>query len=149
VEIEKQEYEEYRLARKIVKNESVPDSIDPSIVAKYGSRSENELEIIRTEIKAKYDEKKNNYLTQQMASIINGFKDLHEVTIDGQYVNDEMSCYFYEHPNMHEKGLLCYIRIDSLSNGTHLMMINKRQHELDCNENCKTISRNMPFRKIE
>lgn len=149
IDIERQEYEEYRLARKVVKNEELPDTVDQSLIIKYNGRTEEELESIRNEIKEIYDEKKNEYLSNQMSLIINGFKDLHKVTLDGQNVNDAMTCHFYEHPNMHEKGLLCYIRIDSLTNGTHLMMVNKRQHELGCNENCKTISRSIPFRKIE
>lgn len=148
VKLEEQEYKEATLLRKILRKETTPDSIDQHFLSDYEGYSIDDYDQLREDIKEKYRLIRDDYLQMKLKRIINGFKELYTVKIDSVHMNPAMECHFYEHPNMHEKGLMCYIAIDSMSRGTHILHVTKRNHEVDCTENCSTVVRSIPFRKL-
>ena len=70
----------------------------------------------------------------KLDKIQNIFKDINQIYIDDIPYNDQLNCKFYIHPNLGEKGLLCYFPTDSLTLGNHLLTLKRTTYntrELD------------------
>jgi hypothetical protein len=52
------------------------------------------------------------------------------------------------HPNMHEKGVLCYFPLDSLPKGGHILDVIKQRERIACKDGCTPTYFSIPFRKI-
>lgn len=85
----------------------------------------------------------------KLAELKKELLDLYTIKIDKKILETgDLESSYYIHPNMHEKGILCYVPLDSLERGPHMFHISKRNHKLDCTEDCYTRSLNVPFRII-
>ena len=54
--------------------------------------------------------------------------ELNEVSIDDIPYNDSLSCKFYIHPNLKERGLLCFFPLKNLKDGEHIMNIERMEY---------------------
>jgi len=74
--------------------------------------------------------------------------DANEILIDGISYTDSLKCKFYMHPNMSEKGLLCYFPTDSIDKGEHLLtLLNKTYSEM-ARDSINTKVIHIPFWKF-
>ncbi|MBP6185568.1 MAG: hypothetical protein KA479_11550 [Saprospiraceae bacterium] len=68
-----------------------------------------------------------NYAADLMNQRLRAYQDIFEVTIDSINYTDSLSCKFYFHPNLGEKGLLCRLPLDSIPSGEHFMSIERKK----------------------
>lgn len=109
----------------------------------YSAYSRDDLSKLSDEIENRYEQKIKEYISLKLERMVNVIKGLHDVRIDDKNWNDQLDCSFYIHPNMHERGILCYIPLDSLKRGKHLIDIIKKP----CRD-CTEISTKIPFRIV-
>ncbi len=74
--------------------------------------------------------------------------DANQISIDGRSINHELSCKFYKHPNLNEKGLLCYFPIDSLELGEHTLRLDRSLYDKNFKDSINHTIFNIPFWKI-
>ncbi len=86
-------------------------------------------------------------MENKLQGILAAIVDMHSFKINDQEVSPEVS-YFMEHPNLHEKGVICHFPLDSIANGNHMLEIVKSQQQKDCSEGCYTKTFSLPFRKL-
>ena len=77
----------------------------------------------RDSIEAAWEEKINKAKEEKIYNIRHAILELNKVTIDGIPYNDSLSCKFYIHPNLGERGLLCHFSTKHLSDGEHLLKV--------------------------
>ena len=130
---------ETRTARSIIRKGIVPENADPDLVAKFKNYKESELDQALEEIHSDYNDQSYAYEEERISNIKEGLKNLYSIKLDDVRINDDLECEYYIHPNMKERGLLCYYPIDSVSYGKHMLKINK--------EDARAIR--VPFRKIK
>lgn len=110
--------------------------------------SENELSTLREELSSDLESQKNNYIENKLNTILKAIINMYAFTINDQEVNPSVS-YFMEHPNLHEKGVICYFPLDSISQGNHMLKIIKNRHHKDCSKGCSSRTFYLPFRKVQ
>ena len=71
--------------------------------------------------------------------------EANQILIDGVSYNDSLKCKFYIHPNMNEKGLLCYFPTDSIDKGEHLLTLVNKSYNKDTSDSVKTRTIHIPF----
>lgn len=135
--INHEELQEIRAAASIVKN-GVQSKLDSSIVEKYGA-IDVDLDSYREEILLSYEKIKQDYITQKFQAIKDEMLKLCTIRVNNKDIKDELDSKFYIHPNMLERGILCYYNIDSLGYGEHSFVLEKR--------GLRNIT--IPFRKIK
>ena len=143
------ELSELMAMRKIIRKETYSDKTPSEWITKYSAYNEDDIKVLREEIKSDYSVQRRVYMEQKLSRLKNEFKDLYEVKIDSINMIPDMECQFYEHPNMHEKGLLCYYRLDSLQPGAHLIKVVKKNHKFDCTSDCDKRYFSIPIRITE
>ena len=74
--------------------------------------------------------------------------DANQIFIDGVSYNDSLKCKFYIHPNMNEKGLLCYFPTDSINIGEHLLTLRNITYDKAVTDSIKTRIIYIPFWKF-
>lgn len=74
--------------------------------------------------------------------------DFAQVHIDGVPFNDSCSCKFYIHPNAGERGLRCYFPMQSLSEGEHLIHLERKFYEEEAAEDFEINDYYVPFYKL-
>lgn len=151
--ISQNEYKELQLATKIILKEELPENVDASILEEYKSYKKEDLSKMRKGVIAKYDLIKADYQLKKLQKIKKRQLSQYEFYLDGIPLNKgDLDCKFYIHPNMREKGLLCYLNIDSLEYGGHILDMHKNIQRKSLKRNTvttKTVKRNIPFRKIK
>jgi len=135
------ELSEFRAVRKIVEQRKL-NSRDSTFLTKYQNNKPEELEGLRNEITKRYKKERKEFMAIKLEKIKKEMMDLYDLKIDGQSIKDDLNCRFYIHNNLHEKGLLCYTPIDSLSFGEHTFEMNKVNGKLN-----KEIE--VPFRRVK
>lgn len=90
------------------------------------------------------EKEKEKKITQIQSAIL----DANQIFIDGVSYNDSLKCKFYTHPNMNEKGLLCYFSTDSLTKGEHLLTLNYKTYNKEAIDSIKTRTIHVPFWKF-
>ena len=130
---------ESRTARSIIKNGKIPQEVDSSLVEKFKAYSSDELNQVLDEISSDYSDQRWTYQEERIIKIKEALKNLYSVKLDDLEINDELECEYYIHPNMRERGIMCYYSIDSLSSGKHMLKINKKD--------ARAIR--VPFRKLK
>ncbi len=133
---------ELRIARSILKKGITPTDVDSAIINKLAQYTEEEYETAREEIRSKYNDQRYNYQEERLLLIKEGLKGLYQIDIDDTSVDGMMECEFYIHPNLKERGLLCYLNIDSLTYGKHIIHVAKENHN-------GSRDLKIPFRKIK
>ena len=130
---------EISIARSIIRKGIVPEDADPDLVAKFKNYTESEWYQALDEIDSDYTNQKYLYQEERISNIKEGLKNLYSVKLDTVEINDDLECEYYIHPNMKERGLMCYYPIDSLTSGKHMLKIYK--------EDLRAIR--VPFRKVK
>jgi hypothetical protein len=85
---------------------------------------------------------------KKLLQIQTSLLDANQILIDGVSYNDLLKCKFYIHPNMNEKGLLCYFPTDSINNGEHLLTLLSKRYDEKETDSIKTRTINIPFWKF-
>ena len=129
---------ESRIARSMLKRGIAPEGADSALVEKYSCYSEEDFDQVIEEIRSDYSNKIWAHEEDRIKKIKDGLKNLYSVKLDDASIVDELECQYYIHPNMRERGLICYYPIDTLSSGKHMLKISK--------EDARAIR--LPFRKI-
>ncbi len=114
------------------------DSLNNVITTKYGDFDDNKKEL-RDRIVESYELEKEKYERQKSKDIKNAIINLYDIRLNNQAIRGNLDCKYYIHPNMMEKGLLCYLNIDTLSYKGHMISVRKSNKSL----------LNIPFRKIK
>ena len=109
------------------------------MVEKFKAYSSDELNQVLDEISSDYSDQRWTYQEERIIKIKEALKNLYSVKLDDLEINDELECEYYIHPNMRERGIMCYYSIDSLSSGKHMLKINKKD--------ARAIR--VPFRKLK
>ncbi|MEM9545674.1 MAG: hypothetical protein AAGA77_06860 [Bacteroidota bacterium] len=81
-----------------------------------------QIDSITTYISKKRDaflKEAQKFEENKQEKIIQAFLDLVELQIDDVDIEEDLDCYFFEHPNNDEKGLMCLYPMDSLALGPH------------------------------
>ena len=82
----------------------------------------NQKDSIRQVWKSKIQKAKS----EKIYNIRDAMLELNEVTIDNIAYNDSLSCKFYIHPNLGERGLLCFFPLKNIEDGEHIMDIERK-----------------------
>ncbi|MCF6347112.1 MAG: hypothetical protein L3J20_02275 [Flavobacteriaceae bacterium] len=90
------------------------------------------------------EKEKEKKLLQIQLSLL----DANQILIDGVSYNDSLKCKFYIHPNMNEKGLLCYFPTDSINKGEHLLTLNYKIYDKKAKDSIIIRTVNIPFWKF-
>jgi len=144
---------ELRLMLKVVRGES--DKIEDEERAKfvqeieyYKDYTRDDIPALRNHVSQKYDAKKRIYAESRIQGALELIYSNYKISIDEIDYTDSLKYYFYTHPNRHEQGLLCHFSTDHLSTGDHLIHIQRARNDNECVEDCPTMEKYIPFRKI-
>ena len=74
--------------------------------------------------------------------------EANQIFIDDISYNDSLKCKFYVHPNMNEKGLLCYFPTDSIKKGEHLLTLHYKIYDEQVTDSIKIRTIHLPFWKF-
>lgn len=140
--IEKRELAEILLVTKVIRKKDLPADADPKLIEKFKDFTKDDIKEARNLVTEKYDELKSIYQVEKIKKIKRKLLTRFEFYIDGNQIDEKLDCRFYIHPNMREKGLLCYAPIDSLAYGGHMFDMHRKTKK-------RTRKRNIPFRKIK
>ena len=111
----------------------------------YKQFDRSEIRRLRSEIEKKYRSVRETYVENRVKEVKSALLGLFEVSIDDLPPVTTMDCDFYYHPNMKEPGYLCYLPIDSLNYGKHILKVKKVcGFDGDDEVYCRKI---IPFRK--
>lgn len=83
----------------------------------------------------------------KMHSIKNALLEANQISIDGIPMNNQMSCKFYKHPNLNEKGLVCYFPLDSFDLGEHILQLDRSTYDTNFRDSINHTIINIPFWK--
>jgi hypothetical protein len=79
---------------------------------------------------------------------IEAFLDIIDLDINDTNAKNNLDCYFFQHSNNNEKGLLCLYPMDSLSLGRHTLHFYK-EIERDSGKKNKIVNIKIPFYKVK
>ncbi len=151
-ELQVRSNKELRAMRSILKDGELPtDSISLALISDQkeiylNADKEDELKFER-EIKKKYLDLKRNYQLETVQSIKDALAAQYRFVLDTTVVTDSLPFYFYTHPNLGERGLLCHIDINNIDPGAHALTIYRRVYEKDCELDCPEWTLTLPFYK--
>jgi len=80
----------------------------------------------RDSIEAAWEVKIEKAKKEKVYNIKDAILELNTVSIDDIPYNDSLSCKFYIHPNLGERGLLCFFSTKSLNDGEHLLKVKRK-----------------------
>lgn len=106
-------------------------------------QEKNELKQTLDSIRQSEQEKIDKYQEEKVRASIASFLTLNDVQIDQVSATSSMDCYQYRHPNIGEYGVLCLLPSDSLSNGRHMLSINRLRQYREGDRKTKEIK--VPF----
>jgi hypothetical protein len=95
-----------------------------------------------------WDKRIENEKEKTIVQIQTALLDANQILIDGVSYNDSLKCKFYIHPNMNEKGLLCYFPTDSINKGEHLLTLHYKRYDNQAIDSIKTRTVYIPFWKF-
>ena len=95
-----------------------------------------------------WDKRIENENEKKIVQIQTALLDANQILIDGVSYNDSLKCKFYIHPNMNEKGLLCYFPTDSINKGEHLLTLHYKRYDNQATDSIKTRTVYIPFWKF-
>jgi len=95
-----------------------------------------------------WNKKIENENEKKLVKIQSALLDANQIFIDGISYNDSLKCKFYRHPNMNERGLLCYFPTDSINKGEHLLTLEYKSYAKEAIDSIKTRAIHIPFWKF-
>lgn len=126
--IKTEEVKELRFMRSVVKGEE--DKLTTEQKNKFGNKLEyyqrydpSFLETLKDEIHEEYVSKRIDYFESYLDEVLAAKLSLITMKIDSVDMTDSLDCSYFIHPNMGEKGILCYFPISSYANGKHNVSI--------------------------
>lgn len=122
-----------------------PAQMTQEEIIKYKNGSTDDISTFRKDIEWKYYELERSAEEKKLEKVRRAIMANYMLILDDEDITDDVTCYFYTHPNMHEKGLLCHFAVDSLSNGIHELFVKKTFNRSDCVENCPKKMVHIPF----
>ena len=149
--ISTEEVEEKRFMRRILRGEYEKVSEDlktkfESKLAHYQSFDVSSLDSLVKDIGKKYELKRRDYYEEYLDEMLAAKLSLIELQIDSTDITDQLDCSYFIHPNMGEKGILCYFPISSYSNGKHNITYNfERRTNSDDKEDIDNFTISFPF----
>ena len=150
--LSRMEANELRALTSFVRGGEVPDSvlnkIDQEDLSDYKNATQENIESLRNRIENKYWNLRKDYNDRKIEKAKLAIQNNFKILIDEVNYQDSINCYFYTHPNMHEKGLLCYVPVEDLPTGDHMMRIEKNLSRGNCTDNCPVREKYLPFRKL-
>lgn len=153
-ELKTQELSEIRYMLKVVRDQE--DEIDSTQTSQFGhlydeynSNTTDDISGLRSRIRSKYIDQRNNHAKTRIKKSKEIILSNYKMWIDDISFNDSLQCSFYTHPNLHERGLLCYFPLKSMEVGPHLIHLRKAYDDDDCIDDCPEHIKNMPFRIID
>lgn len=93
----------------------------------------------RDSIEAAWEVKIKKAKEEKVYNIKDAILDLNKVSIDDIPYNDSLSCKFYIHPNLGERGLLCFFSTKSLNDGEHLLKVKRKDFRWNTSISLDTI----------
>jgi len=93
-----------------------------------------------------FKEKGNQFEEEKQIKTIQAFLDLIELEINDTEIKDDLDCYFFQHSNNDEKGLLCLYPMDSLAYGKNEVYYFKGAFDEGNSNNNITLK--IPFYKV-
>lgn len=102
----------------------------------------------RDSIKKMWNRRIEKEKERKLLQIQSSLLDANQILIDGISYNDSLKCKYYIHPNMNEKGLLCYFPTDSLNIGEHLLTLNYKLYDEKAIDSIKIKTIYIPFWKF-
>lgn len=125
---------------------------DTNIISIYKNRLKAIKDILIV-INAQKDDVIDIYKNNKINNILNSFKKYISINVDHIELRDSLQCYFYEHPNLGEKGILCYFNNSFIPIGIHSLKIKRiRYLKMEAKDSTKikfdTIKYTLPFIKI-
>ena len=151
-QLETDEAAEIRIMSRLVRGEldkiTAEDSIQyASWIETYRNYTADDRDNLISEIRSDYSSQQQSLFKQKLEDSKKMIKDIYTVSLNDTLYNDSLSCSFYIHPNMHEKGLLCYMPLSQVNKGEHMITVRKRYNSRKCVDDCPSIWRYIPFRK--
>jgi len=147
---------EIRYMRKIVNGNH--DQISNEESAKFGSKlsyyeghDNTDYNTLKSEISKKYIDDSKEYFEKYLDEMIEAKKSLISMKIDSIEMTESLDCSFFTHPNMGERGILCYFPISSYANGKHEISC-KIEYSMRSNGESRYTTKRFPFvinRKIK
>lgn len=145
-----EEVEERNFMRRIIRGDSA--KITEEQKAKFQNKLEyyqrydaSDREALLAEINEEYGEKRIDYYENYLDEMLAAKLSLITMKIDSVDITDDLDCSYFIHPNMGEKGILCYFPILSFKNGKHnLSIVFDRERKGD-NRDSYTIKKKFPF----
>jgi len=105
----------------------------------------NQYEISRDSIKKYWEKYYDDYIEKKISTIKNAMMDANQVYIDDISYQDKLTCKLYTHPNLKEKGILCYFPTDSLPDGEHILRWERKNYNPHQLDSIKIKKRSVPF----
>lgn len=94
-----------------------------------------------------FEEKSDLFEEEKQTKIIKAFLDLVDLEINDTDIKNDLDCYFFQHSNNGEKGIMCMYPMDSLEMGKNVLKYFKEDQS--GNENRKRdIQMKIPFYKV-
>jgi len=101
------------------------DEIDSSYIETYSGTSKDSIKSLVKKINAKWKPALDDRSDRRYKEIIEGMKKINQFSIDTLAI-EPSKCYFMTHENLGEKGVICYLKIDSIPSGAHELLIKRK-----------------------
>lgn len=149
--METEQVEETQFMRRILRGET--DKLTESQKTKFGNKLEyyqrydkTFLESLREEISAEYKKKRKEYYESYLDDMLAAKLSLITMKVDDEDITDSLDCSYFIHPNMGEKGLICYFPLSSYANGKHDIDISlERIYSIRDNDVTRFNKKKFPF----
>ena len=103
----------------------------------------------RDSIEEAWDVKIKKAKAEKIYNIKNAALELNEISIDDIPYNDSLNCKFYIHPNLGERGLLCFFSTRALSEGEHILKVNRKNYYTNTSISTDTIENKIRLDSVE
>lgn len=150
--IEQTKNKELVYLRRLLRNKDYTDeemfALFPRLKDQYANNSIEDYADVRMEITNKYDTMKTEYIDGELRKLKTVMKGFYDVKIDQIPMNDSLECEFFLHPNLKERGLICYFSTKHLSPGRHIMDVQNKKKKMNREGEIvfRTKSYKLPFR---
>ena len=152
-ELESKEAAEARIMTRVVRNQ-MDDLSDedknayPELVTYYEKYNEEDRSDLLETIRDAYSAQRRELFKEKLQSSVDQILANYKIWVDEKSYIDSLECSYYTHPNLHERGLLCYFPLSNLDSGSHMIRLDKKYDRDECIEDCPTWTAYIPFRKI-
>lgn len=102
-----------------------PDEIDSNYIKTYSDTPVDSIKNYLEKIENKWQPELDQRDYSRYEEIIDAYKQIHQFTIDSLDLTPK-NCYFFTHPNLNEKGVICYLDIKQLPEGPHELIIDRK-----------------------